>query len=246
MRLVSLNIWKGKVLQPLTYFLKEYADKTDIFCFQEIVKDKKDLVSSDGDFVVYPKVREILGDFNDCFENHPPAPHVNRHDITIFTRKNIEVQNKGDILTFFPEGGDEFISKDFFWRNMHYIQFTQNSKKFTIANFHGLWDGPGKDDNSRRLDQSKKVREFMDTIPGHKILIGDFNIWPDTESLKILEDGMVNLIEIHNIHSTRSRFVEFPNKYSDYALVSPDIKVNDFKVLDYSISDHLPLYLDFE
>ena len=32
----------------------------------------------------------------------------------------------------------------------------------------------------------------------------------------------------------------------DYVIVSPEVEVENFKVLNEEVSDHLPLYLEFE
>lgn len=70
---------------------------------------------------------------------------------------------------------------------------------------------------------------------------------PETKSLKMLEDlGMRNLIRESGVTSTRSSHYKKPLRFADYTLVSPDIKVNDFKVLPDEVSDHLAMYLDFE
>jgi endonuclease/exonuclease/phosphatase family metal-dependent hydrolase len=79
-----------------------------------------------------------------------------------------------------------------------------------------------------------------------KILCGDLNLKPDTQSLKILEEGMVNQIAINNIKSTRSvQYYPKAERFADYIFISKDIHVNSFKVLPDEVSDHLPLFLDF-
>src|SRR3989344_4759760 len=79
--------------------------------------------------------------------------------------------------------------------------------------------------------RKEELAVFVNKINYHKILCGDLELWPDTEIIKILEEGMVNLIKKFNIYSTRSNFFKYENKFADYILVSPDIKVHDFKVL---------------
>lgn len=37
-----------------------------------------------------------------------------------------------------------------------------------------------------------------------------------------------------------------PDKFADYNLVSPEVIVEDFKVLDEGVPDHLPLLLTFQ
>ena len=116
-----------------------------------------------------------------------------------------------------------------------------------IFNFHGLWNGQGKTDTEDRLRQSENIINFLKTLSGEIILCGDFNLRPDTESIKIFEDfGLKNLIKDYNIKSTRTSFYEKEEKFADYIFVSAGVRVMEFKVLPEEISDHAALYLDFE
>lgn len=75
--------------------------------------------------------------------------------------------------------------------------------------------------------------------------MGDFNLDPDTKSLKILERNLKNLIKEYKISTTRSSLYARQHKFADYVLVSPGIKVINFQVPDIAISDHLPMILEF-
>lgn len=91
----------------------------------------------------------------------------------------------------------------------------------------------------------------MDSNVGSKIIVGDFNLLPETESLKIIGEGMRNLIGEFNIARTRSNLSPFFGKkefqkFADYTLATPDVKVLDFKVLEVEVSDHLPMILEFD
>jgi endonuclease/exonuclease/phosphatase family metal-dependent hydrolase len=103
----------------------------------------------------------------------------------------------------------------------------------------------GKTDSLERIARSQKIREFMDTVRAPKILCGDFNLRPDTESVKILEMGMSNLIQMNNIVSTRTPLYEKDEKFANYIFTSPEITVVSFKVLNDEVSDHSPLLLEF-
>ena len=116
---------------------------------------------------------------------------------------------------------------------------------YSILNVHGLWSGKGKKDSPERLLQSQRIRHFMDSINTPKILCGDFNLRPDTESMAIIEKGMNNLITSNDIRSTRTRFYTKQEQFADYILTSPEIIVNEFTVLKDEVSDHAPLLIDF-
>jgi len=117
---------------------------------------------------------------------------------------------------------------------------------FLIGNFHGLWNGIDKLDSEDRLRQSENIMKFLDNRKkNYKILCGDFNLRPDTESIKILEKDMNNLIKTFGIKSTRTSLYTKLEKHADYIFTSPEIKINHFEVAPNEVSDHSPLLLDF-
>ena len=128
-----------------------------------------------------------------------------------------------------------------------WVKIGRKDDEITVMNVHGLWQkDSNKKDTPERTHQSHQIRKFLDFQVGKKIICGDLNLALDTESMKILEKGMVNLIKKYSVSSTRSSIYTKPEKFADYIIVSEDIKVDDFKVLQDEVSDHLPLSLDFE
>ena len=81
------------------------------------------------------------------------------------------------------------------------------------------------------------------------IIVGDFNLFPETKSIGILNKEFKNLIDEYKIKSTRPTFddgTDKGNNVVDYIFVNDKIKVNEFGVINTNISDHLPLILDFD
>jgi len=68
---------------------------------------------------------------------------------------------------------------------------------------------------------------------------------PDTESMAILETSMRNLIKENWVDSTRSHLHKGETKFADYVMVSPGVKIERFEVMQDTVSDHLPLFLEF-
>lgn len=122
-----------------------------------------------------------------------------------------------------------------------------NGKKVLIVNVHLTHRPEGKSDSEKRFKQSKIIIDFLGMFDCPKILVGDFNLLPDTESIAMIERaGMRNLIKEYNVTSTRTELYKKPLQFADYIFVSPEINVREFKVLPDVVSDHAPLYLDFE
>ena len=224
-------------------FLKREAQTTDIFCFQEMITS---LGNSSKDKDVFSILAKELPNFQGFFEPAQDEGDGIESGLAMFVKKTDPIDKEGDFFVYRTRnamiGGDgRTIGK-----NIQFIQFPKSDKEYTVVNFHGLWTGDGRGDTEERLSQSKKLKEFLNIIGGTKIICGDFNLTLDTKSVSIIDENMRNLIRESGITSTRNRFFEFPDKYCDYILVDPDVKVNDFKVLEDEISDHLALVLDFD
>jgi endonuclease/exonuclease/phosphatase family metal-dependent hydrolase len=116
-----------------------------------------------------------------------------------------------------------------------------------IMNVHGHWDPAGRHDTPNRLQQSKIINDFIEQagmMP--KIMVGDFNLNAQTESIKLLEKNFTNLISKYDIKTTRTELYKGTDDHSDYVFVSPEVLVEDFKVMPDVVSDHTPLYLQFD
>jgi len=254
MKIVSLNTWGGKLFDPLINFIKDYSKEVDIFCFQEVYNSPVIQELSRGmRSNLFLEMTKVLSDFNGFF-----VPTLKQHDVegdvnfdldnglALFVKKSIQVKTHGDIFVY-RNRGDKLINDDYktIPRNLQFITFDQNEEKYLLCHFHGIWYPKTKLDTAERLEQSKKIKKFLNSFSGKKILCGDFNLLPDTKSMHILEEGMKNLIKDFNIPTTRNKFYEREEKHADYILVSENIKIIDFKIPDVTVSDHLPLLLEF-
>lgn len=193
----------------------------------------------DSSHNLFTELNKLLPEHNGFFR--PVLQDV--YGIAIFIKKDYSVLQEGEILIH-GRNQQGTINGGHHDRNLQWIKFDYAGKLFTVMNVHGLWNGKGKTDAPERIAQSKIIREFMDKAPNPKILCGDFNLNPDTESIKILEEGMNNLIKDYSVKSTRTSLYEKPGKFADYIFTSPDIEVKDFKVLPEEVSDHSALYLE--
>ncbi|MEK6887182.1 MAG: endonuclease/exonuclease/phosphatase family protein [Nanoarchaeota archaeon] len=243
MRIITLNIWGGKSFEPLIEFIKKYSKDTGVFCFQEVFRAGKSTreVYAGARMTIFEDIQNVLTDFIGYF-----APCQNDEEgLAIFIKKGIKVDDEGDVFVFRERNSRINNDARTLGRNLHYVKIRYGSKEITIANVHGLWNGQGKTDTQDRIEQSKKIKMFLDKCKGEKILCGDFNLLPETESIRIIEKDMKNLIKDFKIESTRSQSYTKPDKHADYILVSENIDVKEFKVLQEHVSDHMPLMLEF-
>ena len=258
MKLISLNIWGGQVHKPLLEFIKKNNNDIDIFCFQEVFKSKENVISNGSKVNIYYDIVKILKEYSVYY-----APTFEGRDLegkvdfevyfgqAIFVKKNIKIIEEESVFIFgsynddketFSEGFGKYID---FPRVMQYVILEKNNERTLIANIHGYWNPKTKNDTPQSLMQSERIIEFLDSQKYRKILCGDFNLNPNTQSMTMLEKEMINLIKKYNIKSTRSKHHDREDKFADYILVSKDIEIRNFEVLPKHISDHLPLFLEF-
>ena len=251
MKLITLNIAGGRFGQEnLFAFFEKYKNKTDIFCLQEVLYKAPDLRGrmAGGKMMTlegreaFQEIEKVLDDCYGYFDSHLEG----WFGLATFIKKEHEVIERGEFFvhqhkTYSP--GEELGGHA---RNIQYttIRFPDGLK--TIINFHGLWNGKGKEDSDARLSQSDKILQFIGKLKNPFLITGDFNLRPDAESLNKLEDfGLRNLIKEYGVASTRTSIYTKPEKFADYTLVSECIIVREFKVLPYEVSDHFPLFLNF-
>lgn len=257
MKLISLNTWGGKIYQPLINFIGENAKDTDIFCFQEIFDTTSNLTEVlEYRVNLLKEISKILrnhkGYFAPCIDNYLVGSFQKQFTdfnlssgLTIFINKSLKVESSGDFFLFRKKNDHNLGDFNTMPKNAQYIIFLSEKKKFVICNVHGLWNTQGKQDLPSRIEQSQKIKNFLDNQTGEKILCGDFNLALNTQSVKILEENMINLIKKYNIQTTRNKHFPGTEKFADYTFVSPDVKVIDFQVPNIEISDHLPIILEF-
>lgn len=253
MKLVSLNIWAGREFDALIDYVSSRADSTDIFCFQEVfhTPTNNKIVDEHYRANIFSELQNILPNHNGYFASalngcgfNKPAGYKISWGLAMFLRKGLKPTKVGSFGIYIGKKEWEGDSANR-PRNLQYARIKVNDDNLTIAHFHGLWTPSGKIDNEDRIKQSAKVKEFLDNNQGKKIVCGDFNLLPDTRSLSILEKGFVNLIKANNIKTTRSSLYSKPERYADYTLITPDIKVKSFSVPNVNASDHLPMELEF-
>jgi endonuclease/exonuclease/phosphatase family metal-dependent hydrolase len=250
MKIITLNAWGGIAgTQGLLDFFKKYED-VDIFCLQEIYdggdgQDEAEKLGNDKnkEYELFSLIQKTLPDHTGYFR-----PSVKEfYGIAIFIKTNIIVLEEGEKFVHKHKG---FLPEDnlgFHARNIQYVKIQKDGKDFCVINFHGLWNGQGKHDSEDRINQSKNILEFTAGIQGELVLCGDFNLRPDTESLKAFENvGLKNLIREYNITSTRTSHYTKEEKFADYAFTTPGIVVKDFKVLPEEVSDHAALFIEIE
>ncbi len=254
MKVITLNTWGGRAgKDKLLKFFAVHKD-TDVFCLQEIWSAPYEHLegyaaggmSIDHSNIMVHGLQEISG-LLDSHTAYFKPHHLDNYGLLMLVKRDLGVISEGDVFVYKERGHIPEGDVGFHARNVQFATIVTKNGNRTILNFHGLWNGGGKGDSEDRFVQSDRIIQFMKTLSNPYVMCGDFNLLPNTQSIKKLEDfGLRNLIKEHSIASTRTSFYTKPEKFADYALVSNKITVKDFKVLPDEVSDHSPLYLEFE
>lgn len=245
MRILTLNIYGGRLKEELLSFFASRPD-VDIFCLQEVYSnaDGKDTIWHGANFNSFEDIKSVLPEY---------TPHYHPHlgdwwGLASFIKKDIPVLECGETYVHLHKGHNmEIEVYGHTAKNLQYVKVESSNGPVYVINFHGLWNGMGKNDSEARLAQSHKAVEFIKGLQGEVVLCGDFNLLPNTESIKILEDaGLRNLVREYGVTSTRTPLYTKPEKFADYVFVSEGLTVTNFQVLPDIVSDHSPLLVEIE
>jgi endonuclease/exonuclease/phosphatase family metal-dependent hydrolase len=264
MKLISLNV---ALFEANNTALKQIleAQQPDFVCLQEVTRElestvKKDYISKEvidsatqqlSYFFYGPN--SVMGNFEQKnfhgketyrfefgglfeFGNYTKSKH------RIVKAQNVFVQNCFTYTSDLSKWPDED------YRAVLVTDHVVNGKKLRVLNYHGIWTR-NKLGNEKSLLANKIINDLALQAEGEVIICGDFNLFPDTDSMKIFEKNFTSLVDIHNIKTTRPVTNELhgsKRNVVDYILVSKGISIKSFEVVNTDVSDHLPLILDFD
>lgn len=277
---VFLSTWKHACAGELSKFLSMQRDKT-VICLTEVTTVAESEVARHGSNLAYNKHSTTLASQVDGLRQLEMmsathsitygADHTGDMTCTVtgrrfknvslgsalLVRRNVVVIDQGELLIDFKLSG---VSN----RVVQWVVYQKGSLRYLVAHFHGVWiKGNTKGDHGIRIDQSKRVREYLQQLKqtyriNKVVLGGDFNLDITTQSLQLLcqgesddEDSYINLIRKFGITSTRTaHYRDYHDAgaslYADYVLVSKNVRIREFAVrTDLLVSDHAPLILTF-
>ncbi|GAA3064496.1 endonuclease/exonuclease/phosphatase family protein [Rhizobium viscosum] len=265
LRIVSLNAWGGSIHAPLIDYLANVD--ADVFCLQEVVRSAADtpgwLEYRDGG-VVLPQRAHLYDEIAAVFPGHDgffcpfargdlfhgEAVFPTEFGIATFVRKSHAII--GQAVDFIHGG---FSSNG--WgehprsRNAHCIRLFDHAGGFslTIAQLHGLRDPAGKGDIPARHAQADALVELIERVwPGDERLVvcGDFNVLPDSITFeKLGRLGLNDLVTGRGFTDTRTSLYPKDGRFADYMLVTPEVVVERFEVVEQpEVSDHRALLIE--
>jgi len=261
MKILSFNIAiKIDNSKEVSNFIKK--QKIDIIGFQEILRN-----FDENTFEEYKSEEKIKNNIKKYLKYDFFWPMWIANAIVINWKKVIDfngfVEQWNQIFSKYPiiSTSNEFFYKNycmkFDWtdfkendhpRAVQIVELKIENKILQIINIHWTYS-KNKLDSKRSTKQIEKIIKIIERKNIPTIILWDFNLFPETEWIKILSSKFKNLIFENNIKSTRPEFKDNLDEWNnivDYIFVNDKIKVNTFEVINTDISDHLPLILDFD
>jgi len=263
-KLISLNVALFETNNDkIKNFLKK--EKPDIVCLQEVTK--KVQYSSLKDYISIDTINKATSKLPFSFY----APNTTIQDFKkkdFHGRQNFDIRFNGFIefgnyiksqykiikgQNVFVQGNFSYITDWASWpkEDPKAVQVVDleisSSKKIRILNYHGIWS---RDKQGTPITQNacQKIKKLARDVSYPSIICGDFNLFPHTDSMKILNDNFVSLVDHYKIKTTRPSSNEhhhLDRNVVDYIYVSPSINILNFHVIDSNVSDHLPLMFSF-
>ena len=152
------------------------------------------------------------------------------HGYNYFYYKNYE----------FDRDRTKFYAGDDHGRALQVVEAKVNNMQIQIGNVHGSYS-TDKIDTEKSLAQSQFIIKKMQERELPSILLGDFNVLPDTKSISMLNEKFENLNKVFNITSTRP-----DGKMIDYIFISKELKPKSLGVDNIDASDHYPLMAEIK
>lgn len=264
MKLMSLNVecFKANNLK-LARFLNE--QQLDIICFQEVTRALDNKVNKK--YITKDPIDEATKLLKYGFFGHTDVfnkikldrPHEGEKihfdpqgllEMGNYIKSNLKIKKSRNV---FLEGRFPTISDHSDWpdkqrRAAQVVDLDCNGKNLRVINYHGIWT-KDKMGNSKTYNACNKILDLASNSNGEVVICGDFNLFPNSSSMRIFDNKFVSLVDIFGVKTTRSGLYKTTRTVKnivDYVFVSKEIKIKNFRVIDTDVSDHLPLELGFD
>lgn len=239
---MSLNVWQGRLERVLLKHL-ETLD-IDFACMQEAI----DYDGMSGGLVSsYKTIGKSLSLDHQFFSSLMSMKlGTNTVHFGNVTYANLPFVISETVFTRGEYKSDfDFDVDDYNVRAFQHTQVTVSDKKLHILNHHGHHIDAHKLGDDETLRQATMISDYIKQLDGAVILCGDFNLAPESESIKLFSTHLRNLSTEYRLQTTRSKLT-YKNEVCDYIFVNDAVRVNDFMMDETIISDHNALILDFE
>nr|WP_294791228.1 endonuclease/exonuclease/phosphatase family protein [uncultured Mucilaginibacter sp.] len=248
--LLQMNFWHGRLYYPIDKFMAR--EKADILCAQEMLSSPHDIFPS------YCTAETLLkrGHFDTFIAGRSrPSRVIEKGTIceeqcAIFTKGEITCEYEKQIILYDLDAG-ESASKHGeaeYYSLLHTIQRFDDGTLVHILTHHGRIV---RKDEARLGHEIadynfKRIAEYAAGLTGPIILSGDFNLHKEATSLQPLKEiGLINLNDLYEVSVARNEFSFRADEVVSHIFVNNEVVVEDYRIPNDNVSDHLPLLLTF-
>jgi endonuclease/exonuclease/phosphatase family metal-dependent hydrolase len=246
MKILQLNIWMGKLLDQVLELVEQ--ERPDILCLQEVYSSgQTSVLAPDKMFSSLEFIQLAAGhDYNFM----APTFSINLQDTKLnFGNAIVSKYPLLDQTSLFVNGEftdqPDVTAKVLNTRNLQLARLNLDGKDFIIANHHGYWQ-PDPIGNQTTIDCMAAAANQLKTNHLPMILAGDLNVTAASPAMRVFDGLLEDLTATHQVEDTLSQLGKVSGVACDHILVSHEVKVNEFRVLDELVSDHKALILDFD
>jgi len=242
MKLMTLNVWQGRLERVLLKHLEQ--QNIDFACMQEAVDYKG---KTGGIISSYSKIGTSLR-LKEQFFSPLNAIKFGKNELSfgnvIYSKlpftKTENIFTRGSYKADF-----DFDVDDYNIRGLQHVTVDVGGKNLHILNHHGHHIEAHKLGDDETMRQISMIKDYIKQLDGAVILCGDFNLSPESESIKQLDSILQNLSVAYSLKTTRS-LLTYKEEVCDYIFVNEGVDVKGFSMDNTIISDHNALILDFE
>ncbi|MCA9318025.1 endonuclease/exonuclease/phosphatase family protein [Candidatus Saccharibacteria bacterium] len=242
MKLMTLNVWQGRLERVLLKHLEQ--QNFDFACMQEAV----DYGGKTGGIISsYSTIGKSLR-LDHQFFSPLNATKFGKNEISfgnvIYSKLPFTLSENTFTRGSYKADFD-FDEDDYNIRALQHVALGVEGKKLHILNHHGHHIDAHKLGDDETLRQTSMIIDYIKKLDGAVILCGDFNLSPESESIKQFDSVLKNLSVDYSLETTRS-LLTYKNEVCDYIFVNDEVDIQDFSMDQTIISDHNALILDFE
>lgn len=248
LKILSLNLFEGGLFwENIEAFL--LREKADIMCFQEAFDSDENQPLS---FQSIKRLRSLFPKYHYYHspEMHETWPHGSGDTGNAIFSKFPIVDQK---TVFLHRAYERIIrpadEKDFshYPKNMQHVVVEIDRKQLHVCNLHGIWELSGGD-TPERLQMSEIIsKEIADHQP--LILMGDFNLRPNTQTIAKIEEKLTNAFKDKLTTTFNMRHKTNPGYATavvDMFFASHDVKVLTAECPEDDVSDHKALVVTID
>lgn len=243
MKLIQLNTWEGRLGRNLYKFIER--QQADILMLQEVLSSPEGKTYYFDELQTIKEKSQLAYDFFSPLTGNVHQGKQTYFGNAIVSRDGFESTYQEDTLESYKENWDAETDTDDIKLFQHAVINPAPGKFLNLVNYHGHNSHGQKQGNELTAKHCQQIADYIGTLAGPVILAGDFNLAPDSESLKPLNTMLKNLCIENAIQTTRNPLAN-SDIVVDYIWVSHDMTVQHFEVLPDMVSDHAALLLEFE